>query len=255
MKLSDFNTLTFDCYGTLIDWESGILAALAPLRQLADGHRIDHGNDPQAVARQSGRTSSDEAVLQAFARLESRQQTITPAMPYADVLARVHAQLAAECGVAVDAAQDRRFGASIGDWPAFADTTEALRSLQPHFRLVILSNVDRTGFQATLPRLGVAFDAIYTAQDIGSYKPDPRNFAFLLDRLADDGVAKAQVLHVAQSLFHDHVPANAMGLASAWIDRRPDGGWGATAPVAADVRYDFRFPSLAALATAYHTGG
>jgi 2-haloacid dehalogenase len=100
------------------------------------------------------------------------------------------------------------------------------------------------------------FDAVYTAQDIGSYKPDPRNFTYLLDRLREAGFDKSQILHVAQSLFHDHVPANAIGLASAWIDRRGDsGGSGATAPVTGNVRYDFRFPTLAALAEAHRTGG
>jgi FMN phosphatase YigB (HAD superfamily) len=122
--------------------------------------------------------------------------------------------------------------------------------------LVILSNVDRASFTASNQRLGVAFDAIHTAQDIGSYKPDQRNFAYLVERLAEQGVAKGQVLHVAQSLFHDHVPANAIGLASAWIDRRHAlGGWGATAPVEGGVRYDFRFTSLGALAEAHRAGG
>jgi 2-haloacid dehalogenase len=238
MTLFDFNTLTFDCYGTLIDWESGILTALAPLRQR------------DSVAR------PDDAALEAFARHESQQQALTPAMPYSDLLTEVHGQLASEWQLPRNPVEDTRFGTSIGDWPAFPDTAEALRYLQQHFRLVILSNVDRTSFQATLPRLGVAFDAIYTAQDIGSYKPDARNFSYLLDRLAEDGIAKPQILHVAQSLFHDHVPANAVGLASAWIDRRHDaGGWGATAPVSPDVRYDFRFTSLAALAEAHRTGG
>lgn len=237
MKLSDFDVLTFDCYGTLIDWESGLYAALAPL-----------------LARAGGGLSRDE-VLEAFARHESRQQALTPAMAYSDLLAEVHGQLAAEWGVPRDPAEDARFGGSIGDWPAFPDTTEALRYLKQHFRLVILSNVDRASFQATNQRLGVTFDAIHTAQDIGSYKPDPRNFAYLLDRLRAQGVAREKVLHVAQSLFHDHAPANAVGLASAWIDRRHDaGGWGATAPVSADVRYDFRFTSLGALAEAHRAG-
>ena len=103
--------------------------------------------------------------------------------------------------------------------------------------------------------MGVVPDAVHTAQDIGSYKPDPRNFAYLLQRLEADGVAAGQVLHVAQSLFHDHVPANAVGLASAWIDRR-DGasGSGATVPVSADVRYDFRFTDMAGLVQAHRAG-
>jgi 2-haloalkanoic acid dehalogenase type II len=238
MKLADFCVLTFDCYGTLIDWESGILAALAPLRA-----RAANG-------------LSDDAVLETFARIESRQQAATPAMPYTELLAEVHRRLATTWGVAPDPAEAALFSGSIGQWPAFPDTAEALRYLQQHFQLVILSNVDRAGFEATKPRLGVMADAVYTAEDIGSYKPDPRNFDYLMRRLAADGVAPGQVLHVAQSLFHDHVPANAIGLALAWIDRRHAvGGGGATAAVSGDVRYDFRFTSMAAMADAHRAGG
>jgi 2-haloacid dehalogenase len=234
MKLSDFDALSFDCYGTLIDWESGIYTGLTPL-----------------LAR-AGADLSRDAVLEEFARFESRQQALTPTMPYSGLLAVVNGQLATAWGVAADPAEDARFGASIADWPPFPDTVEALRYLKQHFQLVILSNVDRASFQATNRLLEVEFDAIHTAQDIGSYKPDPRNFAYLLDRVRQQGVAREKLLHVAQSLFHDHVPANAVGLASAWIDRRhATGGSGATAPVSSDVRYDFRFTSLAALPAAH----
>lgn len=241
MRLQEFQVLTFDCYGTLIDWESGLAMALRPLTSRA------------AVGR--------EVALEAFARAESRQQALTPAMPYAALLAAVHRQLAAEWDTATTPAEDAEFGASVGDWPAFPDTAEALGYLKRHHRLVILSNVDRASFARTERRLGVAFDAVHTAEEIGSYKPDGRNFAYLLERLAGDGWDREQVLHVAQSLFHDHVPANAAGLASCWIDRRggaggpgataPVTGSGATAPVTGNVRWDFRFPSLAAMAEAH----
>ncbi len=226
--------LSFDCYGTLIDWESGLYDALAPLRV------------------RTGTALSRDAVLEAFARLESRQQATTPALPYPVLLAEVHGQLATEWGVTRDTAEDAAFGASVGDWPAFADTVESLRYLQRHFRLAILSNVDRTSFRATNRRLGVEFGTILTAQDIGVYKPDPRTFACLLDRMRHQGTPSGKILHVAQSLFHDHGPAQAAGLASAWIDRRHAvGGSGATARVPVGVRYDFRFVSLAALADAH----
>jgi 2-haloalkanoic acid dehalogenase type II len=173
-------------------------------------------------------------------------------MLYADLLSTVQGQLARHWGVEADSGDSARFGASIGDWPAFPDTVEALQYLKRHFRLVILSNVDRSSFQGTNARLGVDFDAIYTAQDIGSYKPDPRNFVYLLERLGEQGVRKEQVLHVAQSLFHDHAPANGLGIRSAWIDRRAEtGGLGATAAPPGDVRYDARFVSLGALAEAH----
>jgi 2-haloacid dehalogenase len=237
VKVSDFAALSFDCYGTLIDWESGIFVGLAPL-----------------LAR-SGAGLSRDAVLEAFARLEVRQQERMPGMVYSALLAEVHGQLAAAWGVARDSAEDAAFGRSIADWPAFADSVEALRYLKQHFRLIILSNVDRESFKASNARLEVAFDAIYTAQDIGSYKPDRRNFDYLLDRVQALGIGRETLLHVAQSLFHDHVPAQASGLRSAWIDRRhASGGWGATAPVSADVRYDLRFTSLAGLAQAHRAG-
>jgi 2-haloacid dehalogenase len=176
-------------------------------------------------------------------------------MMYSDLLTQVHGQLAAEWQVAADPAEDESFGRSIPDWPAFPDSVEALRYLKQHFRLIILSNVDRSSFRATNDRLGVTFDAIYTAQDIGSYKPDPRNFAYLVEHATQMGIPREKLLHVAQSLFHDHVPAQASGLATAWIDRRhAAGGWGATAPVSSDVRYDFRFVSLGAFANAHRAG-
>ena len=265
VKLSDFDVLSFDCYGTLIDWESGIYYALAPLltrtgvdlSQSGSDQSCLHpsGLDPSHAGMGLSRAAQElsrEAVLQSFARLEARQQEKTPEMTYPDLLAEVHGQLALEWDVAGEPAEDAAFGTSIAQWPAFPDTVEALRYLKQHFRLVILSNVDRASFKATNESLGVAFDAVYTAQDIGSYKPDQRNFRYLLDRLREQGVPKEKVLHVAQSLFHDHVPANALGLASAWIDRRHEvGGTGATAPITVEVHHDFRFTSLGALAEAH----
>jgi len=236
MRLSDFRVLTFDCYGTLIDWETGLLAALAPLAdRLPESDR------------------SPERLLEAFGRHEAEQQALTPALPYSSLLSVVHGRLAREWRLPQDDAQARRFGASIADWPAFDDTPGALRYLKRHFRLVILSNVDRASFAGSNRRLEVEFDAIHTAQDIGSYKPDPRNFAYLLEHVAKDfGAGPRDVLHVAQSLFHDHVPANACGIASAWIDRRrPTGGWGATPAPAVRPRVDFTFPTLEALAQAH----
>jgi 2-haloalkanoic acid dehalogenase type II len=256
-SLRVFDVLSFDCYGTLIDWESGIYSALQPLLSRVNSPKRDGSAREGRGLSRTGAVLSRDAVLEAFGRLEARQQEKTPEIVYPDILAAVHAQLASEWGVAADPAEDAAFGRSITEWPAFPDTVEALRYLEQHFRLIILSNVDRSSFAATNDRLGVAFDAIYTAQDIGSYKPDQRNFKYLVDRVAEQGIPKQRMLHVAQSLFHDHVPAQALGIASAWIDRRhdaPHGGWGATAPVSPDVRYDFRFTSLGALADAHRLG-
>jgi 2-haloacid dehalogenase len=235
MQLTDFKVLTFDCYGTLIDWESGIWEALQPMLGTA-GNKL-------------GR----EAALEVFARHESAQEQATPAMVYSELLAVVHGYMAEEIGAPANAAFDRAFGHSVPDWPAFADSHKSLAYLKQHYKLVILSNVDRTSFKASNKKLGVAFDAIYTAEDIGSYKPDPRNFAYLIEHLKSDlGLAAKDVLHTAQSLFHDHVPATRAGLARAWIDRRQgQAGGGATMPLAERPQVDFYFPSLAALADAH----
>jgi 2-haloalkanoic acid dehalogenase type II len=241
MKLSDFRVLTFDCYGTLIDWESGIYTALQPLLQRA--------------VQTTGQTLSRDAVLETFARHESTQEEETPAMIYSELLATVHRRLARAWGVTLDEADHARFGASVPDWPAFPDSADALAYLKQHYQLVILSNVDRESFKGSNRRLGVEFDAIYTAQDVGSYKPDPRNFEYLLAHLTQRGVAKAEILHTAQSLFHDHAPAKRFGLASAWIDRRHDKqGWGATMAPPEGAGYEFRFPSMAALVEAHEAG-
>jgi 2-haloacid dehalogenase len=234
MKLSDFKALTFDCYGTLIDWETGLHAALQPL------------------LRKGGVTLKRDDVLAAFGRYESAQEEATPQMIYSELLAEVHRRMAWEWHVHDAEEEAVAFGKSVPDWPAFPDTTQSLQYLQRYYKLIILSNVDRESFAGSNRRLGVSFDAIYTAQDIGSYKPDPRNFAYLVNGVAGLGILKRQILHTAQSLYHDHVPAQAAGLTTAWIDRRHQHeGWGATSPPAGTPKYDFRFTSLAEMADAH----
>ena len=235
MKLTDFKVLTFDCYGTLIDWETGIWNALQPL--LSAG----------------GLAPEREGALEHFGNCETEQEAATPSLRYSTLLATVHARMAKDLGVAIHADLNERFGGSVPDWPAFPDSAEALAYLKRYFRLVILSNVDRHSFAASNRKLGVSFDAIYTAEDIGSYKPDARNFAYLLDHLAAEfGVGRGDILHTAQSLFHDHVPAERAGLARAWIDRRHGkAGAGATLLPATLPRVDFQFKSLAEMAQAH----
>ncbi len=177
MRLTDFTTLTFDCYGTLIDWETGIAAALGPW------------------AKRAGLVVGREDLLGAFARHETRVQRAHPTMRYPELLGEVMRATAAEFGVVPSAGDARAFGASVGDWPAFPDSPEALAYLKRHYKLVVLSNVDRASFRRSNERLGVAFDAVFTAEDIGSYKPDPRNFCFLLDRLAGTGIRREEILH------------------------------------------------------------
>ncbi len=232
-ELSDFDVLTFDCYGTLIDWESGLYVALEPW-----------------LARHGARREPGEA-LEAFGRHEAAQEAATPGLPYPRILAEVHRRLGGEWGLESTPKDAAAFGASVPDWPAFPDSPEALATLHRHYRLVILSNVDRASFRGSERRLGVRFDAVCTAQDIGSYKPDPRNFEYLLRELGREGVPPEKILHTAQSLHHDHVPASRLGLATAWIDRRHgQAGWGATPAPAEEVEVTFRFTSLGEMASA-----
>jgi len=234
MKLSDFKVLTFDCYGTLIDWESGMVAALKSL-----------------TGRISTYPSRDE-VLEAHARHESAQQLQTPAMKYSELLAVVYRRLAEEWNVPVSWEECEAYGRSVKDWPAFPDSAEALAYLKKHYRLVILSNVDNTSFAHSHARLGVAFDAIYTAQDIGSYKPSSRNFDYMIEKLSSLGIVKSDILHTAESLFHDHAPANRHGLASCWIYRRHgQQGFGATMNPGAIPKHNYRFNSMADLVAAH----
>jgi putative hydrolase of the HAD superfamily len=234
MKLTDFKALTFDCYGTLIDWETGMVDGLKPLTA--------------KVGRPLGR----DEILEAHARHESSQQAQTPARRYQELLATVYRRLAEEWGVPVEWQECVAYGRSVRDWPAFPDSAEALRYLKRHYKLVILSNVDNESFAASNARLQVAFDAIYTAEDIGSYKPSDRNFEYMLAKLQTLGIGKADVLHTAESMFHDHGPANRHALASCWIFRRHDKqGFGATMNPGDMPRYDFRFDSMADMVAAH----
>ena len=153
-SLSDFTTLTFDCYGTLIDWESGIWDAIQPLI---------HANRRDDIMRSTG--------LEAYASIEAEQERETPDLLYPKLLTRVHRSLATHFNLESSETMDQTFGQSVPHWPAFADSADALRILKKHFKLVILSNVNRDGFAASARKLGVEFDAIYTAEDVGSYKP------------------------------------------------------------------------------------
>jgi putative hydrolase of the HAD superfamily len=234
MKLSDFKVLTFDCYGTLVDWESGMAEALKPL-----------------VAR-VGRPLSRNEVLEAHARHESSQQLTTPAKRYSELLAIVYKRLAEEWGVAAPWDECLTYGRSVKDWPAFQDSAEALNYLKRHYKLVILSNVDNESFAHSNKKLGVEFDGIFTAEDVGSYKPSPRNFEYLLEKLTARGIKKGEILHTAESLFHDHAPANQFALTTCWIHRRhAQGGFGATMNPGKTPHTDFRFTSMAEMAKAH----
>lgn len=234
MRLTDFKVLSFDCYGTLIDWETGMFEALKPL------------------AAKAGRALSRDAVLEAHARHESAQQRTTPSQRYKELLAIVYKRLAEEWNVPASWEECLAYGASVRNWPAFPDSAEALGHLKQHYKLVILSNVDNESFSHSNLRLGVEFDAVFTAEDVGSYKPSPRNFAYMLEKLESRGIRKRDILHTAESLFHDLTPANDSGLASCWIHRRhAQGGFGATMQPDVEPRFDFRFTGMAELAEAH----
>lgn len=231
MKLTDFKALTFDCYGTLIDWESGIVEALKPLTSKAS------------------RDLSRNDILEAHARHESSQQRYTPTKAYRELLPIVYKRLAEEWSVSVAHEDCASYGRSVRDWPAFDDTPGALQYLKKFYKLVILSNVDNESFSYSNKHLQVEFDAVYTAEDIGSYKPDPRNFEYMMLKMDSLGVRKETILHTAESLFHDHQPANGFGVKSCWIYRRhADVGFGATMNPGSLPNVDFRFDSMAALA-------
>ncbi len=224
----------------MIDWESGIWGALQFLLDSND-------------------TKVDRAeALEVFGRSESQHEQESPSLLYPAILQRVHRDLAEHFGLRTTDDLDTAFGASVGDWPAFPDSHDALSFLKTRYRLVILSNIDRDSFAASNRRLGVDFDAVYTAEDIGSYNPNSANFDYLLDHLDTDlGMQGSDVLHTAQSMYHDHVPAAAIGLSTAWIDRQrlsEGGAWGATAEVGERPATDFVYFTLGEMADAVRGG-
>lgn len=232
-RLPDFEALSFDCYGTLIDWESGLIAVLGPW------------------ARRRGLEVDGESLLASYASHEAAAESEHPTAPYPEILASSMRGLGDELGAEVTDEDARALAGSVPDWPAFPDSAAALRSLAEHHKLIILSNIDRESFRASNRRLGVEFTSVLTAQDIGSYKPDPRNFEALRAEAQRQGVADGGLLHVAQSLFHDHVPAQRAGLPTVWINRRHDRpGTGATPDPSGPVTPTWEFPSMAAFAAA-----
>jgi len=233
VDLADFDALSFDCYGTLIDWEAGITAVLGPWAQ----------------AR--GLVLSDEALLAAYSGHEARAEAAHPGDRYPLILARSFRDLGRELGADVTDEDAGRLAGSVPGWPPFGDSHDALAALAARYQLIILSNVDRDSFAGSNRRLGVTFTSILTAEDIGSYKPSPGNFAALLAEAERLGIGKGRLLHVAQSLFHDHVPAQHAGLPTVWINRRHDRpGWGATPQPDTDITPDWEFASMQAFAAA-----
>jgi 2-haloacid dehalogenase len=227
LDFTRFEILTFDCYGTLINWEAGILSAL---------HRVLSAH---------GKKMDDATLLKLYGdfELHSEQGTFRP---YREVLESVVRQFAAEFHFTPSAAEIRSLPDSLPTWKPWPDTVAALRQLKTHFRLAILSNVDDDLFAATRPQLGVDFDEVITAQQAQAYKPSLKLFELALSRI---NAPAHRVLHVGQSIYHDVIPAQSLGLATVWVNRpsaRP--GVGAVKP--AEANPDLTVSSLAELAAA-----
>lgn len=233
LNWEQFEALTFDCYGTLIDWERGILAALKPL----------------ASAHQLG--LSDDELLELFGELEvyaelTLSPQCSPPLTYKEVLTVVASGFCQRMGIKPSPEELVSLRNSVQDWPAFPDSVDALKALKKRWKLGILSNIDDNLFAFSAQKLQVDFDWVITAEQIGSYKPTHRNFEVMLERL---GLPKEKILHVAQSLHHDIRPANELGLTTVWINRRAGKeGFGATA--AAEAQPDFEVPDLQSLVAA-----
>ena len=210
IDFSRFDAVTFDCYGTLIDWERGILNALQP------------------VLAPRGIDVAEDELLERYARHEAALEA-GDYLPYREVLAASLGGLCEELGFATSDDESRTFSQALGDWPAFHDSMPALRRLHERFKLGVITNCDRDLFGLSNRRLGVTFDWIVTAEDARSYKPNLEPFELAFETI---DVPRDRILHAAQSLFHDHVPGKQLGLTTVWVDRRHDRpGFGAT-PVA-----------------------
>ena len=233
LDLTSYKALSFDCYGTLIDWEAGLGAVLVPW------------------AREQGLDLTDEELLLAYGDHEAEVQAETPTALYPDVLATAFRRTGEGLDRPVSDEWASRLGSSVPDWPAFPDSADALARLAERYQLIILSNVHREGFAGSNEQLRGDFAAVITAEDVGAYKPAENHFRALDATLPGLGVERSELLHVAQSLFHDHVPAKREGLPSVWINRRHDrAGWGATPEPAGTWSYDVELPSMADFADA-----
>ncbi|MGL5825612.1 MAG: HAD-IA family hydrolase [Nocardioides sp.] len=231
--LTHYRVLSFDCYGTLIDWETGIAAVLG------------------AWSRDQGLSCSADELLGVYGGHEAAIEQERPADRYPEILANAFRRTGDTLGKPVSDRWAERLGHSVQYWPAFSDSAYALARLADHYRLVIVSNVHRAGFAASNEHLRGEFAAVITAEDVGAYKPADSHFRALDATIEELGAGRDELLHVAQSLFHDHVPARRNGLASVWINRRGGRpGWGATPEPTAEFSYGLEFASMADFADA-----
>jgi 2-haloalkanoic acid dehalogenase type II len=231
LSLSDFDAVTFDVYGTLIDWEPSIVAFL------------------RGWAQRHGVAAADAELLMAFDRARADIQRERPAHLYPEVLRRSFERIAREFGIAPDAATRESFAQAPHAWPPYADSHAGLKALQARVKVGALSNIDDASLAASCRRLDFAFDVVVTAQRVGAYKPDTPHFTTAIADLAAQGIAKERILHVGQSLRADIAPANALGLTCAWINR-PDRALGLSGEGARGARPDLAVTSLQELVAA-----
>ena len=241
-NLKDFKLLSFDVYGTLVDWESGIYNELGPLlERLPSDHPVKNDRNE---------------TIKAFSKEEIALCHSRPGMMYDALLTEAYYNLASSLSLPCPSgAEAERLGKSVGRWPAFPDTVEALNRLSKYYKLVILSNVDNKSFSQTAagPLKDVKFDAVYTAEDIGSYKPDLNNFNYLLKHVKESfGVEKEEVLHTGHGLKADHVAAKQMGIESVWIARgNGEGGPGSELEdVQGKIAFTWQFDTMGEMADA-----
>ncbi|MEE9271411.1 MAG: haloacid dehalogenase type II [Candidatus Krumholzibacteria bacterium] len=227
LNFDRYHVLTFDCYGTLIDWESGILKAVRPVLE-THGAGVD-----------------DQAILEMYAQMEAALEA-DEYMRYQLLVEEAMAGMGGSFGIDLADDERRAVVSSIKDWRPFPDTVAALKRLKKKYKLAIISNIDDHLFAASAVHLDVAFDWVVTAEQSGAYKPSPRMFEFALERI---GQPKEAILHVAQSRYHDIAPARKLGLQTVWVNRRTgEKGPGATPP--SDATPDLEVASLAELADA-----
>jgi 2-haloacid dehalogenase len=225
LDLTRFKVLTFDCYGTMIDWETGIFSALRPILT-THNQRI-----------------TDSALLELYSELELKAEQ-GEYLRYRDVLQSVVLGFGERLGFSPTDAEVRSLPESLANWQPFPDTVEALRKLKRRNQLAVMSNIDDDLFAFSAPKLGVAFDHVITAQQAGCYKPCLKMFNLAASRI---GVGREQWLHVGQSIYHDVIPAQSLGIATVWVNR-PSPRPGAGAAKAASAKPDLEVPSLETLA-------
>jgi 2-haloacid dehalogenase len=235
ISLSDFDAVTFDVYGTLIDWEPSIVASL------------------KGWADRNGVSSPDQDLLMAFDRARAEIQKERPAHLYPEVLRRCFDRISGEYGIVIDVAERERFALSPHQWPAYPDSHRGLLALQRRAKVGALSNIDNASLESSCRRLDFHFDLIVTAERVGAYKPDWPHFQTAIDEFAARGIRRERILHVGQSPRADITPANRLGLKCAWINR-PGRQLGLSGEGAADAKPDLTVSSLAEFVSAVTEG-